>query len=66
MTRSFLMLVALTGIGAAAVTAQSLVFTNAHVVNVLDGTVTMDATVTIADGNWRMFFMLAGGQADAS
>jgi imidazolonepropionase-like amidohydrolase len=49
-TRSFLMLVALTGIAAAAVTAQSLVLTNAHVVNVVDGTVTVDATVTITDG----------------
>jgi len=42
--------VALIGSSAPAVAAQSLVLTNANVVDVVDGTVTSDATVTIVDG----------------
>ena len=50
MTRSFFMMLAAMATGTGAVVAQDLVLTNANVVEVVGGTITMGATVTITGG----------------
>lgn len=50
MTRTFFIIVTAMATGAGAGAAQDLVLTHANVVDVVDGTVTMDATVTVAGG----------------